>query len=59
MDDVLSTQFERLERALGTLVDSIAAYNPSPQAAVDLVAADDELSRGLDRRMSSLRQPRH
>lgn len=47
MDDVLNTQFERVEKALSTLVDSIAAYNPSPQAATELVAADDELSQGL------------
>jgi len=50
MDDTLHAQFQRIEAALGTLVDSIAAYNPSPQAAVDLIAADDELSRGLDKR---------
>lgn len=50
MDDVLSAQFDRVEKALSTLVDSIAAYNPSPQAALDLVAADDELSHGLDQR---------
>jgi hypothetical protein len=50
MEDVLSTQFDRVEKALSTLVDSIAAYNPSPQAALDLVAADDDLSRGLDQR---------
>ena len=50
MEQVLSTHFYRIEKALGTLVDSIAAYNPSPQAAIDLVAADDELSHGLDRR---------
>lgn len=49
MDDMLAAQFERVEKALGTLVDSIAAYNPSPQAAIDLVAADDQLSQGLDR----------
>jgi hypothetical protein len=52
MEDVLSTHFDRIEKALSTLVDSIAAYNPSPQAAIDLVAADDELSHGLDQRAS-------
>jgi hypothetical protein len=55
MDDILQAQFERVDLALGTLVDSIAAYNPSPQAAVDLLAADDELSRGLDQRTHFLR----
>jgi hypothetical protein len=53
MEDVLSAQFDRVEKALSTLVDSIAAYNPSPQAALDLVAADDELSQGLDQRKST------
>ncbi|KAF2625180.1 hypothetical protein BU25DRAFT_412981 [Macroventuria anomochaeta] len=48
MDDILQAQFDRVEQALGTLVDSIASYNPNPQAAVDLVTADDELSHGLD-----------
>ncbi|KAF1942502.1 hypothetical protein EJ02DRAFT_465709 [Clathrospora elynae] len=48
MDDILNQQFERVEKALTALVDSIAAYNPSPQAAIDLVTADDELSQGLD-----------
>ena len=51
MDDILNEQFERVEKALTTLVDSIAAYNQATQAAVDLVAADDELSEGLDQRM--------
>jgi hypothetical protein len=49
MDETLQAQFQRIEVALGTLVESIAAYNPSPQAAAELIAADDELSRGLDK----------
>ena len=52
MDNILAAQFDRVEKALGTLVDSIAAYNPSPQAALDLVAADDQLSHGLEQRTS-------
>ncbi|KAF2996432.1 hypothetical protein E8E13_003268 [Curvularia kusanoi] len=48
MDEVLQAQFDRVEQALGALVDSIASYNPNPQAAIDLVTADDELSQGLD-----------
>jgi hypothetical protein len=50
MDATLQSQFGRIETALNTLVDSIATYNPSPQAALDLVAADNELSSGLDQR---------
>ncbi|CBY02168.1 hypothetical protein LEMA_P009550.1 [Plenodomus lingam JN3] len=60
MDDVLTTQFERVEKALSSLVESIATYNPSPQAALDLVAADDHLAHGLDQRTchwNSLRGP--
>lgn len=53
MDEVLHMQFERVEAALATLVDSIATYNPSPQAALDLVTADDELAKGLDQRTLS------
>jgi hypothetical protein len=49
MDETLQAQFQRIEAALSTLVDSIATYNPSPQAAAELIAADDELSRGLDK----------
>ncbi|ORY12659.1 vitamin-D-receptor interacting mediator subunit 4-domain-containing protein [Clohesyomyces aquaticus] len=48
MDAILHSQFQRVEAALSTLVDSIASYNPNPQAAVDLVAADEELSKGLE-----------
>jgi hypothetical protein len=58
MDAILHKQFERVEAALGTLVDSIASFNPSPQAAVDLVAADDELSEGLEQRMHDRPSPR-
>jgi hypothetical protein len=54
MDEILNEQFERVERALTTLVDSITAYNPNTQVAIDLVAADDELSKRLDQRMRLL-----
>ncbi|PVI02189.1 mediator of RNA polymerase II transcription subunit 4 [Periconia macrospinosa] len=64
MDAALQEQFSRVQSALETLVDSIAAYNPSTQAAGELLAADNALSRGLDqlaqhqanhRRIQSLR----
>ncbi|KAF2005817.1 hypothetical protein P154DRAFT_542350 [Amniculicola lignicola CBS 123094] len=48
MDDILDAQFQRVETALNTLVESIASYNPSIAAATDLVAADDALSSGLE-----------
>lgn len=52
MDALLDQHFLRVEAALNTLIDSIASYNPSQQAVADLVAADDELSRGLEQRAS-------
>lgn len=52
MDEILKAQFERVEASLNTLVESITSYNPSTQAAHDLVAADDELTRGLEQRES-------
>lgn len=55
MNTTLQSQFDRVETALNTLIDSISAYNPSPSAAVALVAADDDLSHGLDQRESTLR----
>ncbi len=54
MDAVLDAHFTRIESALQTLIDSITTYNPSTTAALDLVAADDELSRGLEQRAPSL-----
>jgi hypothetical protein len=53
MDSLLDVQFQRVEDALNVLIDSITSYNPSTQAAQDLVAADDELSRGLEQCISS------
>jgi hypothetical protein len=50
MDTLLQLQFQRVESALATLVDSIATFNPNPQAALDLVAADEDLSRALQQR---------
>ena len=47
----IQNQFDRIESALDTLIDSITSYNPSQTAAIALVEADDGLSRGLERRM--------
>jgi hypothetical protein len=52
MDKLIDGQFQRVEKALSTLITSIATYNPNPQLATDLAAADQELSRGLQQRMS-------
>lgn len=52
MDKNMDAQFQRIESALNTLIESISAYNPSPSAALDLVAADDRLSESLDLRTS-------
>lgn len=48
MDKIIDSRFERVENALAKLINSISAYNPSPALATDLVAADAELSLGLE-----------
>ncbi|KAI6716611.1 hypothetical protein PZA11_001795 [Diplocarpon coronariae] len=47
MDNLLDSRFELVEKALATLINSISTYNPAPALANDLVAADAELSEGL------------
>src|ERR1700712_2945976 len=49
MDKVIDGHFERVEKALATLINSISTFNPSPALANDLVAADAELSEGLEK----------
>jgi hypothetical protein len=47
MDKQLGTFFDRVEKALGTLIDSIAKYNPSTNQVQELGIADAELTKGL------------
>ena len=53
MNKQLDACFDRVEKALGTLIDSIAKYNPSTNQVLELGNADLELSRGLKDRTSS------
>jgi len=53
MDEVIDRHFERVEKALAALINSISTYNPSPALANDLVTADAELSQGLEQREPS------
>ena len=55
MDEIIDRRFERVEKALATLITSISTYNPSPVFANDLVAADAELNQGLEQ----CKQPPH
>ncbi len=50
MDKLLDNRFEQVEKALATLITSISTYNPAPALANNLVAADAELSEGLEQR---------
>ncbi|KAK5705499.1 hypothetical protein LTR97_002618 [Elasticomyces elasticus] len=43
----LQASYQNLDASLQRLTDSIAAYNPSPTAASDLLAADDALTIDL------------
>ncbi|CAK7211715.1 hypothetical protein SCUCBS95973_001213 [Sporothrix curviconia] len=47
MDKFIDARFDRVEKALTTLIDSVAKYNPSPALAEELLAADRSLSDGL------------
>ena len=47
MDSFIDIRFERLEKALASLVDSVTKYHPSPSQAEELKAADAQLSLGL------------
>ncbi|KAF8857871.1 hypothetical protein BDZ45DRAFT_714704 [Acephala macrosclerotiorum] len=48
MDNLIDKRFERVERALQALINSISTYNPNPTLANDLVTADAELSQSLE-----------
>lgn len=53
MDKIVDVRFERVEKALATLVESITKYNPQASQAVELANADNELGHGLKQRMPS------
>ena len=48
MDKIVDNRFERLEKALTSLIDSVNKYHPSTLHAQELEAADNELSRCLE-----------
>ncbi|KAL8941422.1 MAG: hypothetical protein Q9211_001831 [Gyalolechia sp. 1 TL-2023] len=47
MNGIIQGQLDRVEAALHTLISSIESYNPSVPAAIDLLAADTELQKGV------------
>ncbi|KAF4636391.1 hypothetical protein G7Y89_g1695 [Cudoniella acicularis] len=57
MNEVIDKRFERLDKALVTLINSISTYNPSTTLANDLVVADADLSQGLEQ--LSIHQSNH
>ncbi|KAF4126914.1 Vitamin-D-receptor interacting Mediator subunit 4 [Geosmithia morbida] len=48
MDTFIDGRFERLQRALASLIDSVNKYHPSTIQAGELQAADEDLCRGLE-----------
>ncbi|QPH17895.1 hypothetical protein C2857_002811 [Epichloe festucae Fl1] len=48
MDKYIDSRFERLEKALANLIDSVTKYHPSIIQAEELKAADADLSKGLE-----------
>ncbi|KAB5572328.1 vitamin-D-receptor interacting mediator subunit 4-domain-containing protein [Coniochaeta sp. 2T2.1] len=47
MDKYIDERFDRVQRALTTLIDSVTKYTPSTTQANELAQADKELSEGL------------
>lgn len=52
MDKIIDGRFERLEKALAGLIDSVTKYHPSVALAKELELADEELSKGLEQGMA-------
>ncbi|KAI6782808.1 Mediator of RNA polymerase II transcription subunit-like protein [Emericellopsis cladophorae] len=48
MNELIDARFDRLEKALTSLINSIHQYHPSTALAKDLDAADQELGHGLE-----------
>ncbi|TVY86716.1 Mediator of RNA polymerase II transcription subunit [Lachnellula willkommii] len=48
MDEIIDRRFERVEKALATLITSISAYNPAPALANDLILSLQSTSQDLD-----------
>lgn len=53
MDKQIDVCFDRVEKALSTLVDSISKYHPSVHQVNELGLADIELNKGLEDRTSN------
>ncbi|KAH6673954.1 mediator of RNA polymerase II transcription subunit 4 [Plectosphaerella plurivora] len=47
MDTFIDARFERVEKALASLIDSVAKYHPYAKQATDLKEADRQLAEGL------------
>jgi hypothetical protein len=54
MDKVIDAHFERLEKALSNLIDSVTKYHPSTVQAEELSAADIELTKGLEQGQNTM-----
>ncbi|KAK6708849.1 hypothetical protein SNK04_009792 [Fusarium graminearum] len=48
MDTYIDGRFERLEKALANLIDSVTKFHPSIHQGDELDAADKELTKGLE-----------
>lgn len=48
MDEHIDARFERVEKALASLVESVSKYHPYAKQAQDLQQADKELSDGFE-----------
>lgn len=48
MDTFIDVRFERVEKALASLIESVSKYHPYAKQAIDLQQADHHLAEGLE-----------
>ncbi|KAJ0157214.1 Mediator of RNA polymerase II transcription subunit 4, partial [Colletotrichum tanaceti] len=48
MDKLIDARFDRVEKALASLIESVSKYHPHAKQASDLHEADNDLAKGLN-----------
>ncbi|TID06595.1 Mediator of RNA polymerase II transcription subunit 4 [Colletotrichum higginsianum] len=48
MDKLIDARFDRVEKALASLIESVSKYHPHAKQALDLHEADNDLAKGLN-----------
>ncbi|GJD00307.1 mediator of rna polymerase ii transcription subunit 4 [Colletotrichum higginsianum] len=59
MDKLIDARFDRVEKALASLIESVSKYHPHAKQALDLHEADNDLAKGLNEAPRDDRIPRY